>query len=941
MRDNRSQFFKRSIAFAIAAILAVGGIIGVSAKSFDDVEANGTYTEQIDILSDIGVIKGTSDNEFSPNKDVTREQMALFLFRLMLNKPDGGKVNTSPFTDLYDETYHGAISWAAGSGYILGTSDNTFEPTGGITLQDAMTMIVRALGQSSPQMNAGYPWTYIDAAIKLGLDKGLENVAYSETLTREEVAVILYNALTAEYLVPKTLANGAIIYESTTIIEKVFGYEMDTAVITATNDFALTGNTVIKNGCVILTYTDDSGNLKTIAANFDELGLEGNPNDWLGREVKLIYTAEKASSTVNVLSSIPTGKSETFNKINVAKDNEYIEINGTKYNVVEEYSDDIATNNNELLVFAYENSGKLTQITNNEELNDRLGFYEVELIYNSTNNETASIAILKNFKFGNLDISANGKINIAENKTEAELTGGFTNTAEAVNGDYVLYYYNSQVKCLEIVSVPDVIIGTVNRLTDTTVKIGDTVYNLGNEKAGITAESVKEMLSIGKSAVAVVYDGAVLAIMNGQTASVASQYLLVETNPAPIYSNGTFRYVLRANIDGKSQDIFVSDNTASAGNVYRYTVTGDTYNLVGYRKSGSTIVSGTNEFVQNGNNIHEIAAVIESSTDSTITYNDSHYEFAKSSSTAETSEAAWTDYKFVTDKDTVILVGGDNGVQYKKGYYDAEITINSSAKVIAVMNNEPGDIETLRFLYISDGELSEYDSSAQHVKILSFNGYVYENGISFAEYTVMNFSTGVVETRISSVSGLEIGKTYRTDANGNIVNSEADDTVSGLVTGVTSSTITVGGEIYKLANDVKVLFVDSNNEVKEKKLSDVYMSNVEFIVQGDVVKTIQFVSDPSFTPIVVVDNRRIRLVPNFQVSEITGEAVALTKLTINGIEAETSTFTVSTNDGTNSIVFVLASGKEFVTGTYNLTFTIGSRTFTHSVEVEVPTVIAE
>ena len=95
----------------------------------------------------------------------------MLLFRLMLGKSDAGTVNTSAFTELYDDTYSGAISWAASSGYILGTSPPTFSPKNGITLQDAMTMIVRALGQSNDKMNAGYPWTYIDSAISSALTK--------------------------------------------------------------------------------------------------------------------------------------------------------------------------------------------------------------------------------------------------------------------------------------------------------------------------------------------------------------------------------------------------------------------------------------------------------------------------------------------------------------------------------------------------------------------------------------------------------------------------------------------------------------------------------------------------------------------------------------------------------------------------------------------------
>ena len=111
---------KRSLKRLLSAFLASTAVLSaapaVFARDYEDVKEEHFARNEIDMLSDIGVILGTSDKEFSPEENVTREQMALLLFRLMLNKTDGGHVNTSPFRDLYDETYHGAISWANASG---------------------------------------------------------------------------------------------------------------------------------------------------------------------------------------------------------------------------------------------------------------------------------------------------------------------------------------------------------------------------------------------------------------------------------------------------------------------------------------------------------------------------------------------------------------------------------------------------------------------------------------------------------------------------------------------------------------------------------------------------------------------------------------------------------------------------------------------------------
>nr|MBQ4318341.1 S-layer homology domain-containing protein [Clostridia bacterium] len=270
--SNLKAFIKKLISMALAALMITGTGVGIMAKSYDDVKTEHEYREQIDILSDIGVIVGTSDKEFSPDEKVTREQMAMLLFRLMLGRSNAGTTNSTDFTDLYDETYHGAISWANAAGYIIGTSDSTFEPTGGITLQDAMTMAVRALGQSNANMDKGYPWTYIDAALKLGLDTGLGELDYEATLTRSQTAALLYNALTAEYLISKTASNGQTIVTPTTIIEYVFGYELDNGIISATNTHSIDENDlVIKTGYV----TVDVEGGRTMTVKFEDLGLDG------------------------------------------------------------------------------------------------------------------------------------------------------------------------------------------------------------------------------------------------------------------------------------------------------------------------------------------------------------------------------------------------------------------------------------------------------------------------------------------------------------------------------------------------------------------------------------------------------------------------------------------------------------------------------------------
>ena len=833
---------KRSLTRLLSAFLASATILSaapaVLAREYEDVNEEHFALNEIDMLSDIGVIRGTSENEFSPNENVTREQMALLLFRLMLNKSDGGHVNTSPFRDLYDETYHGAISWANASGYILGTSPETFEPLEGITLQDAMTMLVRALGQASPSMNNGYPWTYIDAAIKLGLDRGLEHIPYSETLTRAETAVILYNALTAEYLVPKTLSNGLTVYESSTIIEKVFGYEMDEAMLVATNNYSLTGSTVVKDNFVTLHYVDDTNTQRSMTVNFEQMDLKGDADDYLGQTVKVIYSVQSGSRLIDVLSAVRISEIESYTNATVNTKNGYVTIGGTNYAVVENYSDALATNSNELLVFAYENDKSLSQITTLEALNNRLGLYQLDLIFYG-NSDTASIALLRNYQAGELKVDGNGKINIAGNLKAEELTGGYTNKPSAQNGEYVLYYFNSQTKELIIHDVLDIITGIVTRITGTSAKISGESFTLGNEKAGILPSAIAQQLTIGTKAQVAVYNGAVLAVIGETVTSSHSEYLVAMSAALPVFHNGEFRYVVTANIDGVNRNIYVNQANVEIGKVYRYIANGEQYTLIAPELDGENkIQTGINSFVQNAFGVSEIALIINSADKTTIA-KDGHTFFTLNAGNAAltTSEGGSDLLKFVTDANTTIVTVNNGQIQFRTGSYNSGFSINDGSRVVAIFENEVGSVETLRYLYISDGSMSNYEVSAQTVRILALSGIVYEDDTTFMEYVVFNYHTGEVENRLTKVVGLTTGGLYALGTDGTIVDIESS-VGTGTLTGYTESTVTVGEETYAITSATKVVTLDKDLNVVSKAVKDAYNMTVDFVANGNEISLI-------------------------------------------------------------------------------------------------------
>ncbi len=188
---------KKILSVLMSAMVLLSGIaMTVSAVSFVDVDKeNAALSDAVELLYSIGVTKGVSETEFGTEQNVTREQMAAFIYRMMNDgaSSEGGE-NTTSFTDLEDPTFFPMISWAAENGIIKGRSESIFDPKGGITLQDAYTMIVRALGYDDGSVV--YPYGYISYAEDNGLSENLTIHAeggYTQTLTRGETAIVLAN----------------------------------------------------------------------------------------------------------------------------------------------------------------------------------------------------------------------------------------------------------------------------------------------------------------------------------------------------------------------------------------------------------------------------------------------------------------------------------------------------------------------------------------------------------------------------------------------------------------------------------------------------------------------------------------------------------------------------------------------------------------------------
>ena len=96
--------------------------------------ANAWYADAVNWAAEKGYVSGVGDGKFAPDASITREQMALILYRYA-GSPDASGMVLREFADGDSVSAYAvdAIRWAVHEGLISGMENNTLAPQGTAT----------------------------------------------------------------------------------------------------------------------------------------------------------------------------------------------------------------------------------------------------------------------------------------------------------------------------------------------------------------------------------------------------------------------------------------------------------------------------------------------------------------------------------------------------------------------------------------------------------------------------------------------------------------------------------------------------------------------------------------------------------------------------------------------------------------------------------------
>ncbi|MBE7052831.1 MAG: S-layer homology domain-containing protein [Ruminococcaceae bacterium] len=247
------------------------------AAVYPDVADDADYAGAIKTLSDLGFFTGDDKGNFNPDATITRAEYAVVVCRLL----DLNAAGVSEFADVPASHWAtGYVNAASQAGIIKGYGDGNFGPSDPVKYEEAVTMLVRALGYEPLAISKGnWPQGHISVASSYGLLTAVDG-SVGEGAKRSAVAVMTYNALDIPVVeqtgfgtdVQYTIMKQTDDQDKVTLLSKLDIYKVGGIVVADAKVAYAPAESKMDKGYVAIHVTDDYDNADKY------LRLEDNKN---------------------------------------------------------------------------------------------------------------------------------------------------------------------------------------------------------------------------------------------------------------------------------------------------------------------------------------------------------------------------------------------------------------------------------------------------------------------------------------------------------------------------------------------------------------------------------------------------------------------------------------------------------------------------------------
>ena len=181
---------KRILAFLLAVSIAVAMLVLPAS-------AAGNANTAVQLSITLNAMDGSQ--QAALNAVVTRGALARMLVSYSTYRESVGSQGTvgTLFTDLPGTSpYAPYVRIAVQNGWMNGYTNGSFRPDNAVTLEEAVTAILKLMGYKMTDLSGSFPNAQLNKASELGLRNQVDR-SQGEVLNYEECALLFYNALTA------------------------------------------------------------------------------------------------------------------------------------------------------------------------------------------------------------------------------------------------------------------------------------------------------------------------------------------------------------------------------------------------------------------------------------------------------------------------------------------------------------------------------------------------------------------------------------------------------------------------------------------------------------------------------------------------------------------------------------------------------------------------
>jgi hypothetical protein len=180
---------KKLAAFLIALSLAIGiAVPAIPAAAADD--------SVLQAVQALGILNGDENGDLNLSDNVTRAQFAKMMVAASSYKDTvSATASASPFKDVrYTHWAASYVQAAVAAGWVTGYTDGTYRPDNAVTLEEAVSAVLKMLGYTTSDFVGAFPEAQLAKYAALGLNDNISKTQ-GQALTRQDCMYLFYNLM--------------------------------------------------------------------------------------------------------------------------------------------------------------------------------------------------------------------------------------------------------------------------------------------------------------------------------------------------------------------------------------------------------------------------------------------------------------------------------------------------------------------------------------------------------------------------------------------------------------------------------------------------------------------------------------------------------------------------------------------------------------------------